>query len=272
MAPQTLTSTAFFPTAGVAAAVLAGVAWGMVGPEGVLAAVVLCATGVWHARQRDAALPAALFGLTALAMALHALPGFGHPLLVSAVKLAPDAAPFLLYLNVDKGLAGLALAMFACGPCASACTGMTLCRRVVAHALITTGVVLGLAWLLGIVRFEPRWWGEPSWLEVTWRFLVVNLLFTCVAEEAFFRGLVQGWLTRRLSGKGWPAWPAVVVSALLFGLAHAGGGWRFAGLAMLAGLGYGWVRLRTGRVGAAVTVHFALNAVHFLCLTYPRLA
>jgi membrane protease YdiL (CAAX protease family) len=42
--------------------------------------------------------------------------------------------------------------------------------------------------------------------------------------------------------------------------------------ATVAGLGYGWAFLRTGRIEAAIAVHFAVNAVHFLLFAYPRLA
>jgi membrane protease YdiL (CAAX protease family) len=140
------------------------------------------------------------------------------------------------------------------------------------HALVVVGVVLGLALLLGVVDFAPWWRAMWPSGEALVLFLAVNLLFTCVAEEAFFRGLVQGFLTRWLHSMGRPTWWAVPPSALLFGLAHAGGGAAYALLATLAGLGYGWVCLRTGRVGAAIALHFTVNAVHVLFFTYPRLA
>ena len=38
-------------------------------------------------------------------MALHLLPGFANPVLVQAVRLGDDAAPFTLRLNVDKAAA-----------------------------------------------------------------------------------------------------------------------------------------------------------------------
>jgi membrane protease YdiL (CAAX protease family) len=65
---------------------------------------------------------------------------------------------------------------------------------------------------------------------------------------------------------------AIVASALLFGLAHLGGGWKFALAATLAGVGYGIAYHRTQRVEAAMAVHFGLNALHFLFFTYPAVA
>ena len=53
---------------------------------------------------------------------------------------------------------------------------------------------------------------------------------------------------------------------------HLAGGWRYAALAAIAGLGYGWAMRRTGRLEAAVLTHFGLNLVHLLLFSYPALA
>jgi membrane protease YdiL (CAAX protease family) len=42
--------------------------------------------------------------------------------------------------------------------------------------------------------------------------------------------------------------------------------------ATLAGLGYGWAFMRDMRIEAAMFVHFAVNATHFLLFVYPRIA
>jgi membrane protease YdiL (CAAX protease family) len=67
----------------------------------------------------------------------------------------------------------------------------------------------------------------------------------------------------------WGPWLAVTVSALLFGAAHLGGGVRYGILAGIAGIGYAWAYHRTQRIEAAILVHIALNAVHFIGFTYP---
>jgi membrane protease YdiL (CAAX protease family) len=59
------------------------------------------------------------------------------------------------------------------------------------------------------------------------------------------------------------------VAAVLFGLAHGGGGLALVAFAGLAGAGYGLALWRSGRIEAAILVHFAVNAVHFLLFTYP---
>jgi uncharacterized protein len=66
-------------------------------------------------------------------------------------------------------------------------------------------------------------------------------------------------------------WVAVAVPALLFGLAHAGGGAVAGVLAGAAGLGYGLAYAWTRRIETAIVVHFGVNALHFVGFTYPYL-
>ncbi len=93
-----------------------------------------------------------------------------------------------------------------------------------------------------------------------------------LAEEAFFRGFLQREVEHALDGRPHAAAIAVAASAILFGLAHAAGGWHYVLLATLAGTGYAMAYQRTGRVEAAILTHFAVNATHFLLFTYPTLA
>jgi membrane protease YdiL (CAAX protease family) len=119
---------------------------------------------------------------------------------------------------------------------------------------------------LGFVRFDPRW------TPLFWVWAPVNLLLTCVSEEALFRGFLQREIGAALAGRANAASAAVAVSALAFGLAHAAGGWRYVLLATLAGAGYALAFQRSGRIEAAILTHFAVNATHFLLFTYPALA
>jgi membrane protease YdiL (CAAX protease family) len=210
----------------------------------------------------------ALAALLALAMSLHWMRGFHNPVQFAGVRLTPDSAPLIQSLNFDKGAAGLVLlAAF----CARSTSVREFARRgptIVVAAIATATLAIGLALALGYVRFEPK---LP---DGTQAFLVTNLFFTCVAEEAFFRGLIQERLMRLADSRRQPAWTwiAVVVSAVLFGLAHAGGGVTWMLIATLAGFGYAAVYARTRTIEGPILVHFAVNAVHFLFFTYPALA
>lgn len=78
-----------------------------------------------------------------------------------------------------------------------------------------------------------------------------------VAEEFFFRGVLQGWLERRLGDR---AGSAVVISAAAFALAHTGHGLAFVPL-FLFGLVLGTMARQTGSLAACILLHGLFNAV-----------
>ena len=206
-----------------------------------------------------------LTGVCALLLAMHRLPGFYNPLIAHAVQVSPGAPPFTLYANFDKAVAGIVLMGVFCAPLRGSAAWGAMLRRMAPVLLATLVVVLGTGTLLGYVAPDVKWTPLTPW------FLAINLLFTCVAEEAFFRGFLLGGLARALHGRRFGLAVAVAVSTVLFGLAHAGGGPALVVMAGLAGLGYAAAYLRSGHVEGAILTHFALNAVHFIAFTYPAL-
>jgi uncharacterized protein len=238
------------PTALVALAVLAALCW-----AGVAAPRWRCALTV-------------LAALLALAMSLHLLPGFHPVMLLGGVHLTPDAAPFSLGLGFDKAAAGLLLLAAFSVRATSWRQFAWQVPAIVLAAVVTAAVSIGIALAAGYVRFEPKW------VDAAPAFLVANLLFTCVAEEAFFRGLIQERLMRLAETRRKAAWNwiAIAASTVLFGLAHAGGGATWAAVATIAGLGYALLYARTRSIEGVILVHFAVNAAHFIGFTYPRLA
>ena len=223
-----------------------------------------------------------ILALLALAAALHLLPGFQNPLLLQAQQLTPDAIPYTLYANFDKGWAGYCL-LLAIWPlqridpvCASKSHTSILSHRLHFYWKgfwpvwpLTIILALGLAMSLQLIQFAPKW---PDF---ALQFIFCNLLLTCVAEEAFFRGLLQRPLLNHLQRRGWSihtaAWCAILAISLLFGLAHLAGGWAYALVATVASIGYGWAYQRSGRIEVAILAHFGLNLLHLTLFTYPML-
>jgi membrane protease YdiL (CAAX protease family) len=207
------------------------------------------------------------FFLFALAMGLLLLPGFPRTVLVETVVLSPGALPYSIGLGFPKVVAGI----FVLGLIHDERVrswgelGQVLWRAVPVF-LATVGAVMALALAVGYVRFDPKW--TPLFL--VWA--PVNLLFTCLAEEAFFRGFVQRELSEAGAHRRRAAAVALGIGALLFGLVHFGGGWKYVAAATLAGVGYGVAYQRTRRIEGAMAVHFGVNAVHFLLFTYPAAA
>ncbi|MUK43788.1 CPBP family intramembrane metalloprotease [Aliivibrio fischeri] len=193
--------------------------------------------------------------LWCIALFLHLIPGFNNAKVLDAVVTGPLSVPFTLYLNLDKPLIlfGLLLAYPALlGSKAS------INKKALIYTAIPLFSLLPLAWGLGALKPEftiPNWW---------WLFALNNLLLTCVAEEAFFRGFIQQSLSKRF---GWIA--GVAVASVLFGIAHIGGGLLLVVFATLAGVGYGLAFHYSVRLWVAVAFHFLFNFMHLVFFTYP---
>jgi hypothetical protein len=155
----------------------------------------------------------------------------------------------------------LALFLFAVvRPMRSFDIGLGLSARHLATAvgafagLALVAAPLGLA--IGFLDFrgqEIGFWALSRWFGL--------LLFVGLPEEMVFRGLLQEGVGRLLAPRaGW------IVVSVLFGLAHLKKhapplNWPYALMATLAGLAYGWVYLRTGRIAASATTHATVDFV-----------
>lgn len=203
-------------------------------------------------RSRQHILSEALLVLISLGLFLHLFPGFHNPLVVDEVKVGAQSLPFSFSFNFDKAL--IPFVLLACLPTlfrARACPPRY--PWIAALALIAAVPLGGLA-------VEPHF---PPWLPA---FMLANLFFVSLAEEALFRGYLQQRLSEKLGGL-----PALLISTLLFGLAHATGGVLLVVFATLAGLLYGLAWHWSGRLWLAAALHFALNLTHLLLFTYPAL-
>ena len=125
---------------------------------------------------------------------------------------------------------------------------------------------LGAALAIGFVqmrevRLEPR-----TFLLMAATFLGV-LWVLAVAEEFFFRGLIQQLLSRLLGSNT----AGLVFASVLFGLAHLGyrefPNWRFALVATLAGVFYGRAYLQAQSIRAAMVTHALVVTVWKTFLT-----
>lgn len=86
------------------------------------------------------------------------------------------------------------------------------------------------------------------------------VLFVPIAEELAYRGyLMRRWSNADFESVPFHAvrWPALIATAVVFGLAH--GAFWLPG--MLAGLAFGLIVVRRGRLGEAVAAHATANAL-----------
>lgn len=251
------------------AAIACGLAADVLRPLSLVSLGLFCGAAYLTQASKQKPMQSLFFGtctaILALGLALHRLPGFNNPVLMSGMTLSADAAAFTQYANFDKGAAGLILLAFMCSRANSAPEWRNLFKQTCPVALITIVAVLGAATCIGYVKPDFKI------AQATALFLVVNLFFTVVAEEAFFRGFLQNRLALSLTRFRYGRLIAVIFSSLLFGAAHAAGGGAYVLLATLAGLGYAYAYYLTLRIEAPVIVHFAVNTVHFVGFTYPHL-
>jgi len=236
-----------------------------------IAILVLLALAFRTMRELGSSAGQVITGVTffffSIACSMLLLPGFERTVLIPETVLTPGAAPFSLGVGFPKVVTGiLILGLINEARVRGLAEAGGVARKTLPILGVTVLAVLAAVYATGYVRFDPKW----TTLFFPWA--IANLFFTCLAEEAGFRGFLQHELSRIGSNSRIAAAAALIFSAVLFGLAHLGGGWSYALAATVAGLGYGAAYLRTQRIEAAMAVHFSVNALHFLFFTYPRLA
>jgi membrane protease YdiL (CAAX protease family) len=211
-----------------------------------------------------------VFIISSLALALHWVPGFNNLPIVIDERITSDAIAFTLYANFDKAMAGLFLcAYFYSNKKAlkadSNKAGPLNVKQPILIVITTVLASLTAALTLGLVSFNPK---VPNfWLA----FIAINLLFTCVAEEALFRGLLQTKLSQIITSTRL-ALLAPIMTAAVFALAHFAGGFNYVLVSFIAGLGYGYIFYKTQRLAWAILCHWLVNVCHFFLFTYPMLS
>ena len=249
-----------------AAACTSGMLTGLVAPHAVAVLLAFAALCYMARRCKPGVLKVVLIiaaGAVTLLLSLHRFPGFANPPLVVDMQLSALSPAFTHRLNFDTSSAGLILFAFFCVPARSVKEWADVARQ--APVILGTAiVVLTLGAVAGFVGVDLKFSGY------TLVFFACNLLFTCITEEAFFRGFMQEKLS--VAMQRWRAGPyiALLIASVLFGVAHARGGPALIVLASIAGLGYGYAYLRSKRIEAAILAHITLNTLHFVAFTYPR--
>lgn len=234
-----------------------------------LPAIALLPVSAWSLKNKTYPTALRVLGGTVLfvigaGLILHKLPGFHNLRIIHQAQISENAIPFTLYLNFDKTLLGIFIIALLQPLITSKREWIKVLKATLLRAIVVIAVVGILAFALKFVTFDPK---LPSQLAI---WTLTNLLFVCLAEEAFFRGFIQQYLCKLMRFK-YGAFLAVALAALLFGAYHYKGGVLYMLLAFIAGMGYGWIYYRTKRIEASILTHFALNLLHILFFTYPAL-
>jgi len=140
--------------------------------------------------------------------------------------------------------------------------GLGLRRRELLLALaavaVLAAVAIPLGFLIHFLSFQSRWLGITHGALR----LFGLMLFVGLPEEMLFRGVIQEAFSRI-----WNPRIGLALGSVVFGLLHllkhpTHPSWGYGLLATAAGLAYGWVYQRTGKLAAAAVTH---GAVDWIC-------
>ncbi len=204
---------------------------------------------------------AVMLAVASLALAVHLISGFSYYKIEENVLISSGAQTININANIDKAFAGIILLIMAVT--LKLPKGKKSPKADLYLIPFYTILVLIVAYLTGLDI-------DIKLPQVTLVFIFTNLIFSVITEEAFFRVVIQNTLINTLKNKvPWASGLAIVLTSILFGLAHIAGGWHFVILATFAGLIYGYAYHRTGRITVAIITHLSVNVAHFFLLVYP---
>ena len=213
----------------------------------------------YSGQKRELAPLAIAIAVTAWVISRQLVPGFHNWQFLNNIRFSNQSAPYSLFFNYDKAFVGIGLLLFQ--PALQVTALWKSFKSEWLLSLLGIFILLGLAFAFSYIRFDPKlslW--SPFWL-------INNLLFVCLPEEALFRGFIQNELEKRC-----PKLTALAITALLFGLYHMRSGPLMILFSAIAGLFYGRIYQKTGRLESSIALHFIVNSLHFFLFTYPRAA
>lgn len=133
--------------------------------------------------------------------------------------------------------------------------------EVVNFVLLSIVIFLPFATLVGFIDLA-NFTTDVSVTEF-YGMVVVWAFFVGISEELLFRSgvlvLFADWFRAR--GVERPRTWGLVVSAVLFGLAHASKGWDYALCAILAGFAYGLLFLKTRNLFGPIVLHMTVDVI-----------
>lgn len=146
--------------------------------------------------------------------------------------------------------------------------------RACGWALLLAALIYPAFWYGWLTWWKPHGVFRPYWPQHAWDEALGQLLVIALPEEAFYRGYLQSSLDRvwapRLRILGGEVGAGLLVSSALFALGHLATDVNPNRLAVFfPALVFGWLRARTGGIGAGVAFHALCNLfASFLARSY----
>lgn len=198
---------------------------------------------------------------------LHKIPGYNNLPILNKIKLNENSAPFSIWLNFDKPMIVIFLLLL------SPLT-ITLCLQdykkifkegwmfflVLPLLLIIAGIIANY------VKFDFK---IPA---VTGLWTINMLFFTCLSEELFFRYFLQNNLENFFQKFKYKHSISLIVTSIAFVFIHDLRSSNYIALVFITSIFYGLIYKKTDRIESAILLHFLVNLIHFLFLSYPYYA
>ena len=141
------------------------------------------------------------------------------------------------------------------------------------HKIINSGLsVLFLAYialLLPLVIFLHLYGGLAIGQQNLTN-LLLNLFLLCFTDEIIFRQVLQNWLHQIIQIKfgGVSKWLPILLVSLIYSLFHLEYGLIMVLFTLFVGTAYGYIYQKSGKIEAAILVHFALSLTFCLVITF----
>ncbi|BCD92415.1 CAAX amino protease [Francisella halioticida] len=195
---------------------------------------------------------------------IHILPGFNNICIIKKTHISLDAIPFTLYLNYNSLVLTYLILLFS-----SEINLLNKLNKILPtlksgflYGLIAVLILLPISYTFSFIRYDFKL------TNYTLIFIFVNLIFTCIPEEIFWRGFIQTKVQTYTN-------PIVSVSIIssIFALIHIlFAGIFFAILAFIASIIYGLAYIKTKKIEVSIICHYLVNIGQFIFFTYSILS
>lgn len=209
---------------------------------------------------------ALIAAMISIALLTHMIAGVHNILLVQNWHGSLDGASMNFYINYDKPFIGL----FVLGLLVPLIEGRKRFFIVLTQSILwfvlTAIVLIGLAYSFDLVVYDPK---IPA---ITLMWIILQIFFVCIPEEAFLRGFLQHEITKDLHNFA-SGFLAILIVSLLSSLLHLffQPHLSYVFIVFIANIMYGAIFYFTKSIESSILVHFLTNTTHFFFFTYPFL-
>lgn len=185
----------------------------------------------------------------------HFVPGFNEVNIVSHARTGEMGGEYSLSYNFDKAL--IPFVLLAVMPSLFTNRPLRHPRRCYWFLLATSvPILLLMITACGSLKVDIY---VPPWIE---HFMLDNLFFICLAEEALYRGYLQRRLSLFLGTEA-----GLLASAAIYGLSHLAEGGVMVIIASILGIILGLAWMWSGRLWVPTLFHFVFNLLQLLFFT-----